>query len=173
MALYTQRMNQRVSLNYINHFTAVVIASVMMLGAGCTGPTFTPISTQPVSSSTRLDLSGSGLKRVPSYVFDRTDLVELDLSDNELSGALQAEIRQLGNLQVLDMSGNAMTGVPAEIGQLSALQELDLAQNQLTGLPMELGNLRNLRRLDLRGNAVSKQDLDAIRSKLVGTEILE
>ena len=62
-----------------------------------------------------------------------------------------------------------MTGVPAEIGQLQNLQVLDLSYNQLTGLPNELGNLKNLEKLDLRGNQYSKQDLDYIRSKLPST----
>lgn len=152
------------------YFNAVAITSVLLLGVGCTSPALTP----PVTpSATRLDLSGGGLKSVPSYVFNRTELTELDVSDNDLTGSLQAEIRHLRNLQVLDASGNEMTGVPAEIGQLSGLSDLDLSENMLTGLPFELGNLQNLRRLDLRGNAISKQDLDAIRAKLVGTEILE
>lgn len=152
------------------YFNAVAIASVLLLGVGCASPTLTP----PVMpSATRLDLSGGGLKNVPSYVFDRTELRELDVSDNDLTGTLQAEIRNLRNLQILDASGNEMTGVPAEIGQLSGLRDLDFSDNTLTGLPFELGNLQNLRRLDLRGNAISKQDLDAIRAKLVGTEILE
>ena len=162
------------------HYGVAVIASVLMLGAGCSNipPTLeadtVPRAVAPApSSATRLDLSGSGLKSVPAYVFGRTDLSELDVSSNNLTGALQAEIRHLKNLQVLDASGNEMTGVPAEIGQLSALRDLDLSENKLTGLPLELGNLQNLRRLDLRGNTISKQDLDAIRGKLKGTEILE
>lgn len=155
-----------------------VLAGVALLGAGCVSSA-PPTSKAPgtevsvPSSAPRLDLSGSGLKSVPSYVFDRTELTELDVSDNELTGALQAEIRHLKDLQVLDASGNGMTGVPAEIGQLSELRDLDLSDNALTGLPLELGNLRNLRRLDLRGNNISKPDLDAIRARLAGTEILE
>ena len=119
-----------------------------------------------------LDLSGQGLKTISSSVFQMTDLEELDLSDNQLTGALPGEIRFLEKLRVLDVSGNAMTGVPAEIGQLSSLEELDLSDNQLTGLPLELGNLENLRVLDLSGNDVSSQDLEAIRARLENTNII-
>ena len=141
-----------------------IVALLVFVGAGCA-------EIRP--AATRLDLGKSGLNSVPSYVFDRTELEELILSDNHLTGALPAEIRRLRNLRVLDASGNEMTGVPAEIGQLSALQDLDLSENKLTGLPLELGNLRDLRRLDLRGNIRSKQDLDAIRANLKNTGILE
>lgn len=157
-----------------------VLIPLVLLGGGCipNEPTSSLESASHTASSvststTQLDLSGTGLKKVPPYVFQRTELKELNISDNNLTGALQAEIRQLKNLQILKASGNDMTGVPAEIGQLSELQEIDFSENKLTGLPSELGNLQNLRRLDLRGNNISKQDLDVIRAKLTKTEILE
>ena len=157
----------------------IAIAGFVLLGAGCASNEPNSISngvtgTQAPApqSAVRLDLSGSGLSSVSLSVFSRTELEVLDLSNNSLTGALPSQIGQLKKLRVLDASGNRMTGVPAEIGQLSALQDLDLSENALTGLPMELGNLQNLRRLDLRGNNVSQQDLDQIRAKLTGTEIL-
>lgn len=119
-----------------------------------------------VEGEKALDLSGSGLNKIPDSVFDQTDLEELDVSDNNLTGAIQAEIRKLSNLRVLIASNNLMTGVPAEIGQLQKLEILDLSNNKLTGLPNELGNLKNLEMLDLSGNDYSEADLNYIRSKL-------
>ncbi|OGY94339.1 MAG: hypothetical protein A2406_02905 [Candidatus Komeilibacteria bacterium RIFOXYC1_FULL_37_11] len=113
-----------------------------------------------------LDLSGQGLSQVDQSVFKQSNLRQLDVSDNQLTGALPAEIRQLQNLQILRATNNQMTGVPAEIGQLSNLIELDLSNNQLTGLPYELGNLKNLKILNLSGNNVSQYDLDIIRQSL-------
>ncbi len=122
-------------------------------------------------SAQSLDLSNRGLSSVPSSVFEMTELTSLDVSRNTLSGALPGEIRFLQNLEMLDASENAMTGVPAEIGQLLELRYLDLSNNALTGLPNELGNLSSLLRLDLRGNAVSAQDLEGIRAMLPQAEI--
>ena len=119
-----------------------------------------------------LDLSNKGLIKVPMYVFSETGLTRLDLSNNRLTGALQAEVRHLNNLKVLDLSDNQFTGVPAEVGQLSKLEELDLSNNQLTGLSHELGNLKNLKKLDLRGNNPSEFDLNIIRESLPNTQIL-
>ena len=116
-----------------------------------------------------LDLSGQELKKIPDYVFDKTDIQKLDLSNNNLGGSLQAEVRQLQNLKVLNLSNNHFAGVPAEIGQLKNLEELNLSSNQITGLPYELGNLSNLKVLDLRGNDYSKADLEIIKKTLPST----
>jgi Leucine-rich repeat (LRR) protein len=122
-----------------------------------------------VSTNKVLNLSNQGLKNIPSNVFNQTSLEELNISYNLLTGAIQAEIRHLTNLKVLNASNNLMTGVPAEIGQLQKLEILDLSNNKLTGLPNELGNLKNLKTFDLSGNQYSQQDLDYIRGKLPST----
>lgn len=105
-------------------------------------------------------------------VFEQTQLVELDLSGNHLTGALPGEIRFLHKLELLNVSDNVMTGLPAEIGQLSHLKMLDASNNRLTGLPHEIGQLKNLETLDLRGNNCSEQDLEYIRDNLPKTHIL-
>jgi len=116
-----------------------------------------------------LNMSGQELTKLPTSLFERTDLVILNLSHNALTGALPAEIRHLRNLTWLDLSYNQFTGVPAEIGQLSNLRHLDLSHNRLTGLPYELGNLHNLEVLDLTGNDYSEADLAIIRASLPTT----
>jgi len=126
-----------------------------------------------VSSEKKLDLSNQGLSKVPADVFSKTDLEELDLSGNRLTGAIQAEIRHLSNLRILNASNNQMTGVPAEIGQLSKLEVLDLSNNKLTGLPYELGNLKNLKRLKLSGNDYSRQDLEVIKKGLPASVVID
>jgi len=82
---------------------------------------------------------------------------------------LPGGIRFLTELQVLNVSGNNMTGIPAEIGQLSNLRILNYSDNGITGLPNELGNLENLEVFNLSGNNPSQQDLNAIRNKLSPT----
>ena len=131
--------------------------------------TITDTTNNVLPGNSVLNLSNQGLTKIPSYVFSQTNLEELNVSHNQLTGAIQAEVRHLGSLRVLDASYNNMTGVPAEVGQLQNLQILDLSYNQLTGLPNELGKLKNLKTLDLRGNEYSKQDLDYIRGKLSST----
>ena len=129
-----------------------------------------PIAASPNQTSIResLNLSSQRLDKIPAYVFEKTNLKELDISGNQITGAIQAEIRHLENLVILNASDNLMTGVPAEIGQLHNLEVLDLSDNQLTGLPYELGNLKNLKTLNISGNDYSEVDLKIISEKLSG-----
>jgi Leucine-rich repeat (LRR) protein len=122
-----------------------------------------------IFKSKDLNLSSQGLKAIPSYVFSQTNLENLNISHNSLSGTIPAEIRNLVNLKTLNASNNLMSGVPAEIGQLKNLEFIDLSNNHITGLPYELGNLKNLKVLNLSGNKYSQQDLDYVRSKLPST----
>lgn len=129
---------------------------------------------EPIITSVRtVDMSNQGLLKVPESVFNSTNTELLDVSHNNLDGSLQAEVRHLQKLKVLDLSHNNFTGVPAEIGQLSELVTLDLSHNPLTGLPHELGNLKKLKTLNLQGTQYSNHDLDIIRKGLpITTEVL-
>lgn len=124
-----------------------------------------PITNTKIQGVT-IDLSNKGLTKAPEYIFKETDTEILNLSNNKISGALQAEVRHLENLIVLDLSDNNFTGVPAEVGQLKNLEVLDLSGNPITGLPNELANLKNLKSLDLRGTNYSTQDLEVIKKGL-------
>lgn len=167
------------------HMIKILLILIVLLLGGIGTKTFLTEDTAPaeiknetgttiptVSPARLLDLSGQGLEKVPSDIFKRTNLESLDLSGNNLTGAIPAEIRFLKNLRVLDLSGNQMTGLPAELGQLNRLEVLDVSDNALTGLPLELGNLTQLKTLDLSGNDYSEYDLNLIRGKLVNTEIV-
>jgi Leucine-rich repeat (LRR) protein len=158
----------------------IVVASTIVSGCALTdrlnltqNTTTLPVATgsapQESKSSNTLDLSNQNLKKVPDNVFTQTNLEELNVSNNQLTGALQAEIRKLQNLRVLNASNNQMTGVPAEIGQLQNLEILDLSNNQLTGLPNELGNLKNLKTFNISGSNYSETDLSGIIKRLPNT----
>jgi len=164
----------------IKIFVAVAVVLILVVGfiilkqedGGVTG-TISSVTSGNDADNGVLDLSGQELKKIPDYVFTKTDIQKLDLSNNNLGGSLQAEVRQLQNLKTLNLSNNHFAGVPAEIGQLKKLEELNLSNNQITGLPYELGNLSNLKVLNVRGNDYSKADLEIIKKTLPSTtEIL-
>lgn len=130
-------------------------------------------TTNNIVNTKTLSLSGQGLTKAPAYIFDKTELEELNLSNNNIEGALQAEVRHLQNLKVLNLSNNQFTGVPAEVGQLKNLEVLNLSNNQLTGLPQELGNLSNLKVLNLKGNNYSVSDLNTIKESLPDSTVIQ
>ena len=94
-----------------------------------------------------------------SWLGSLTNLRELWLYDNQLTGMIPAELGSLDNLQVLLLGGNQLSGqIPAELGSLANLQWLQLDNNQLSGqIPAELGSLTNLEWLQLDNNQLSGQ----------------
>ena len=101
-----------------------------------------------------LDVGGGFL---PPELGNLSELIELTLDDNSLSGPIPPQLGNLSQLRWLDLSNNQLTGsIPPELGTLENLQGLSLFQNQLTGsLPRELGNLSQLEYLDIWENMLS------------------
>ena len=119
-----------------------------------------------------LDLSNQGLTKLPMDIFDRTDITELNVSGNKLTGALPSQIQRLSKLRKLDASNNLMTGIPAEIGQLSDLEYINFANNGITGLPNEIANLKKLKTIDLSGNNYSAYDMSLIKKSLPNLQVI-
>ena len=84
-----------------------------------------------------------------------SNLKELGLWGNDLTGEIPRELGGLSNLEQLWLNINDLTGeIPRELGGLSNLRVLRLSANDLTGeIPRELGSLSNLEDLSLSGNA--------------------
>ncbi|KAL5131529.1 putative LRR receptor-like serine/threonine-protein kinase [Glycine soja] len=99
-------------------------------------------------------LKGQNISGVfPSEFGNLTQLKELDLTRNYLSGSLPTNFSP-NSLVVLSLLGNRLSGrIPTEIGDIASLEELVLECNQLEGpLPPSFGNLSKLKRLLLSAN---------------------
>ena len=94
---------------------------------------------------------------IPAELGNLANLQFLRLADNQLSGAIPAELGNLANLTTLWLFSNQLSGaIPAELGNLTNLTKLWLFSNQLSGaIPAELGNLTNLQDLYLYDNQLS------------------
>jgi Leucine-rich repeat (LRR) protein len=64
-------------------------------------------------------------------------LRQLEMGRNQLKGAIPSTIAQLINLEMLDVSENAITEIPGSIGNLIHLKQLNMARNQLSSIPFE------------------------------------
>ena len=104
-----------------------------------------------------LSLPRRGLEGIiPAEMADLSELQVLDLSGNTLSGPIPLELGNLQHLITLDLSGNSLIGsIPRELADLATLESLDLRYNDLRGpIPPELGNLARLKALDLSYNVL-------------------
>ena len=116
------------------------------------------VTTDDSGRVVELDLRENGLRgAIPAKLGDLVHLQYLLLADNELSGPLPAELGNLVNLTALVIANNGLSGpLPAELGNLTNLIALVIADNELSGpLPAELGNLANLQYLLLAGNRLN------------------
>ena len=105
-----------------------------------------------------LDLDGNQLSgAIPSELGSLSSLEQLILHSNQLSGAIPSELGSLSNLVELRLHSNQLSGsIPSELGSLSSLEDLDLSENQLSGaMPSELGSLSNLVELRLHSNRLT------------------
>ena len=90
----------------------------------------------------------------PIRVTELTELRELDLSVNELAGAIPPELGRLTSLRVLNLNYKLayLEGpIPPELVNLTNLQELALSGLFFGPIPPKLGRLTNLETLILSG----------------------
>ncbi|XP_073099266.1 probably inactive leucine-rich repeat receptor-like protein kinase At5g48380 [Elaeis guineensis] len=108
-----------------------------------------------------LHLSNMGLEGpFPSGLENCTSLTGLDLSSNNLSGSIPADIsRKIPYITSLDLSFNNFTGeIPANLSNCSYLNVLSLQHNRLSGqIPGQLTTLSRLTSLNVADNMLSGQ----------------
>ncbi|XP_051141375.1 LRR receptor-like serine/threonine-protein kinase RPK2 [Andrographis paniculata] len=85
-----------------------------------------------------------------------SELKNLSLPFNEISGVIPEEIWGMEKLEVLDLEGNLISGsLPAQFSGLKNLKVLNLGFNEIAGeIPSSLSNCVGLQILNLAGNRV-------------------
>ncbi|XP_073268931.1 receptor-like protein 9DC3 [Populus alba] len=90
--------------------------------------------------------------QVPDSLSSLVNLLDLDLSNNQLVGPIHSQLNTLSNLQYLFLYGNLFNGtIPSFLFALPSLQYLDLHNNNFIGNISELQH-DSLRFLDLSNN---------------------
>jgi LRR receptor-like serine/threonine-protein kinase FLS2 len=84
-----------------------------------------------------------------------SNLITLDLYENNINGPIPATFKGLKTLQVLDLGNNELQGsFIEELCEMKSLGELNLDNNKLSGvLPTCLGNMTSLRNLNIGSNS--------------------
>lgn len=128
----------------------LIIVLVVLLGVGCMaqpGKTYTSLKdvTDPMKVY-HLKLSYKRLKQVPPEVREMKNLETLDLSKNFID-TLPAWIGELVNIKSLDISRNWLHYLPEEMGRLHKLELLDASRNPLQELPITIGELTAMKQL--------------------------
>ncbi|KAJ6414309.1 hypothetical protein OIU84_007014 [Salix udensis] len=105
-----------------------------------------------------LNLSSNNLQgALPGEIGNMKNLESLDVSYNRLNGPIPLEIGDLKNLESLDVSYNRLNGpIPPTVGGSAKLRSLIFRQNKINGsIPLEIGNLKNLETLDVSYNRLN------------------
>jgi Leucine-rich repeat (LRR) protein len=107
---------------------------------------------------TRITLYNNNLSgALPAEIGNLTGLERIAISSSFLSGEIPVEIGQCTELTFIDFSGNVLTGsFPQEISNCQKLKEIIVYQNQFSGsFPTVLLGLPELSRLELGDNNFS------------------
>lgn len=116
-----------------------------------------PLGMRRLQKLHSLNLSGNKLgEHALNIVCQIGDtLTDLRMSENKLSGMLPNYIKNLSNLQVLDLHGNNISALPEGLQKLIHLRTLNLAQNRLSSISPELLVELTLVELVVSGNRLS------------------
>lgn len=112
-----------------------------------------------------LDLHGNRLKTLPLGLRRLELLTTLNVSSNRLSMDCLEIITQISHLRELRCATNALGGNLTEsVKNLSDLEVLDVHDNALTNLPVAMEELLHLRVLDVSGNRLASVPFAALAS---------
>ena len=108
-----------------------------------------------LQGSNELTLS-CGLTTFPTELYDLADTLEiLDLSGNALS-SLPDDLDRFTKLRILFCSSNQFTSIPAVLGKCPSLSMIGFKANQITHIPEESIPTKNLQWFIVTDNALNK-----------------
>lgn len=103
----------------------------------------------------KIDVSGLGLRRLPTQISMLDKTKALDAQKNDLR-RLTKEVGEMHALHSLELQDNKLPSLPPEIGQLTKLTYLNIDRNRLERLPDTIEGLINLRTLSAQRNLLSE-----------------
>jgi hypothetical protein len=117
--------------------------------------TYSQLKEGKLQDSTQLKLS-CGLTTFPPEIFDLADTLEiLDLTGNALS-TLPDDLDRLKKLRILFCSSNQFTELPAVLGKCTSLSMIGFKANQISHIPEHAIPTENLRWFIVTDNALTQ-----------------
>lgn len=102
-----------------------------------------------------IDLSSQNIEKIPNYIFDITELEELNLSNNKIN-TIPNSIGKLKNLKKLNLYNNKIRSLPKQFFSLENLTSIDLGNNNILNLSNDISRLSKLRELLIENNKIKK-----------------
>ncbi|KAM5549965.1 TMV resistance protein N-like [Rosa sericea] len=100
----------------------------------------------------KLDVSGSGIRELPSSIGMLEGLVSMSLRDCKHLMCLPSSVGGLKSLKDLNLSGcSKLDKLPDELGDVACLEKLDVSGSGIRELPSSIGLLKNLKEFSLAG----------------------
>ncbi|XVF78254.1 hypothetical protein PTKIN_Ptkin14bG0116100 [Pterospermum kingtungense] len=118
---------------------------------------------------------------IPAEIGNLSNLIRLNLENNELSGSIPTTIGRLRNLQSLSLQGNKLEGhLSTELCNLKSLSFLNVTGNKFTGpiptclgeISNSIGDLKDLMHLSLSGNSLQGSIPESLGG-LIGLQVLD
>eukprot|EP00960_Hanusia_phi_P058272 763837-Hanusia_phi.AAC.6 len=112
----------------------------------------------PLAGLVSLNVSDNRLTQIPPSVYQMTSIQTLVLSRNNIQSdntGLEHLFKHCKLLQVLDLSGNALSSFPAKLVPSLGPQRIDLSLNHLDAFPVALRGIANLQVLNLSRNYIN------------------
>lgn len=136
-----------------------------------------PISSQIGDLQNLKSLSLLGVNSIPKEIGNLSQLEILNLTDGSIS-RLPTEIGKLTKLKQLYLgahfgadNGNNLTELPSEIKNLTNLEVLDISGNKINYLQSEIIDLPNLKILKIGSNPISSDEEKEIKERLPKVDV--
>ncbi|CAI5982864.1 unnamed protein product, partial [Closterium sp. NIES-65] len=138
------------------------LANLEMQNNNLSGPFPSQLAT--VRSLINLRLQNNAFSGPLPDQWATTKIMELDISQNQLSGTIPLAIGGLFQLRTFDLNHNQLSGtIPDDITGLVYLTLLDLSSNRLSGtIPQGLATRNSLEVLNLRDNQLTGKVLEPV-----------
>jgi Leucine-rich repeat (LRR) protein len=110
----------------------------------------------------KLRISNTGIKKIPAWIFQQTELEKLELADNELE-EIPVDWCSCRSLENIGLSRNRIFELDEDIRFPPSLKKLTLCENRLSTLPATLAGLPSLEQLLLCTQSSEKKEETTLR----------